>query len=274
VTETAKPPAERNRAVVQSVARSLDLLEALGSGEDFGLVELATRTGLQPSTAHRLLATLIERGYVIRDGTGSRYRLGHEVLRLAGHVQRSTSRLRAVARAHLEAMRRESEETANLLVLEDDAVVYIDQVESPRAVRMSARTGLRVPAHATASGKAMLAFQVDGPLVASLLARRDGLPRLTPHTITSPHDLEEEMARIRRRGWAVDDEEYEEGTMCVAAPVFDHTDIPRIALSISGPAARIRRVEAAALGDLVVAHAREMSAELGYEPQAEAGAGD
>jgi DNA-binding IclR family transcriptional regulator len=249
---------------VQSVARSLGLLEALAASEEAGLVELSERTGLRPSTVHRLLATLVTCGWVVQDRRTSRYRLSHKVLGLVGGAGTRLGRLRSAARPHLVAVRDAVDETANLAVLERDTAVYVDQVESLRAVRMFTEIGRRVPLHASGVGKAMLAFEAPGELEA-LLARAPFEPR-TPRTLTDAPALRTELERIRRRGFATDDEEYEEGVSCVAAAVFNHLGEIEAGISVSAPPARLRRMDLDEVGELVARHAREVSGALGHRP--------
>jgi IclR family acetate operon transcriptional repressor len=247
---------------VQSVVRALDLLEALMDREEVGLVELAERTGLQPSTAHRLLATLARRGYVFQNRATGRYLLSYRVLELAGHVQRRTARLRAAARPYLERARKVSGETANLVVLnEHDEIVYVDQVEGPRAMRMFMETGRSVPAHSAGAGKALLAARA--PEALERLREQEPLRAFTPRTLTTTADLLRDLARIRRRGFSIDNEEHEVGVTCVAAPVHDHTGEAVAAISVSGPTPRMRATGLAELGELLVILTDELSAELG-----------
>jgi IclR family acetate operon transcriptional repressor len=217
--------------LVQSVARSLEILEALATDQELGLVEVANRTGLQPSTVHRLLATLVARGYAVRNEPSGRYSLGYKLAQLAGDRH---DRLRAIARPHLAIVQRETGETANLSILAPPNAIYIDQVDGTRAVRMLARIGAAVPAHASAAGKAMLAHSPATSLAAPPLAA------LTPRTITTPAALERELDAIRARGWALDDEEHETGLGCVAAPILDHRGRAVAALSVSAPIQRVR----------------------------------
>lgn len=252
----------RSRPLVQSVTRSLDLLEALAAPGELGLVELAIRAGLQPSTAHRLLATLTERGYTLQSEETGRYLLGYKLLELASFVNARTTHLRALARPYLASVQRVTGETANLTVFEPPDVIFLDQVEGTRSVRMFTQVGLAVPAHTSASGKAILAYQPPD-VIDALLAGE--LQRLTPRTITDPDKLRKELARIRRRGYAIDNEEHEEGVSCVSAPIFDFEGAVRAAMSVSAPTQRIHSADTAQLGELITGRAAEVSRALGYE---------
>lgn len=251
------------RDSVQSLERAFDLLEALADGEQVALGELATRAGLVPSTAHRLLATLVQRGYVAQNPDSGRYLLGHKLVELASSVERRLALLRGHARTHLERVTAQTGETANLVVLDGDRVVYVDQVEGTRSVRMFTAIGTAALAHTTGSGKAILAFAPSGA-AAALYGHREPLERLTPQTRVTVEALERDFAAIRGRGYALDDEEHELGVGCVAAPVFDHTTRPVAAISVSGPVARILGDQAAGLGALVSRHAGQISAALGH----------
>jgi IclR family acetate operon transcriptional repressor len=256
------------RDSVQSLERALDLLEALAGGDELGVTELASRTQLVPSTAHRLLATLAKRGYVTHNSESGRYVLGYKVVEVATGLQHSLSRLRAVARPHLEGIQKATGETTNLVVRDGNRVVYVDQVEGSRSVRMFTIVGAAALAHTTASGKAILAF---GPseAVASLYEGRTDLEGSTPRTLTTLKALRNDLKRTARRGYAIDNEEHEEGVSCVAVPIFDYAGEACAAISISGPTARILHDGTADLGTLLREHAGEISAALGHKPQDE-----
>ncbi|MEZ5122724.1 MAG: IclR family transcriptional regulator [Solirubrobacterales bacterium] len=245
---------------VRSVLRSLRLMEALADGREMSLTSLAEASGLRPSTTHRLLATLASEGYVGRGDDGQRYRLGHRVAALARSAASSVEDLREAARPTLLALRDDFDETANLIVLDGASIVYIDQVESRRPVRMFTRIGNRVPAHASGGGKALLASLTPDGL--DQVLRGQVLERLTTHTITSREELDSALDVIRRRGWATDDREYDDDVICVAAAFPLPGDPHRAAITVSGPAERMLRHGLARLGEQAAARATAAQAAL------------
>jgi DNA-binding IclR family transcriptional regulator len=247
---------------VQSLDRALDLLEALATADELGVSEIAARTGLVPSTAHRLLGTLVERGYAAQSPTTGRYLIGYKLLELSGGLQDRLGRLRVAARPHLAAIQRETGETTNLVVLEGSSVVYIDKVDGTRSVRLSIEIGRAIPAHTSGAGKALLAWRAPGEVEA--LLGPGPLTASTPRTLTTLEALREDLARIRRRGYSTDNEEFELGVGCVATPVFDHAGAPVAAISVSGPTTRVLHADTADLAGLLREHAEQVSRGLGY----------
>lgn len=234
---------------VRAVVRGLRLLEALAERPSATLAELAAATGLGASTTHRLLATLVGEGYVSRDAATQRYRLGHRVAALSRSAAMPTEALRAAAGPHMTALRDAFDETVNLVVLDGSVIVYVDQAESARPVRMFSRIGNRVPAHASGGGKAILA-QLPPDRLDELLGTGP-LAALTARTVTDPGELRARLDDVRERGWALDDGEYDESVVCVAAAI----PAASAALTISGPAERLRTLDLAAAGERVVAAA-------------------
>lgn len=231
-----RPPEERPRGV-QSVDRALDILEVLAAHPGtLGVTEVAREVGLAQGTAHRLLAALVQRGWVRQDA-GRRYGVGPAAMRLGDASYRE---LGALAGPALRAAVQETGETANLAVLEGRQMVYVAQSPSPHTLRIFAEVGRRVPLHSTAVGKVALAG-LDRDGVRGLLAGLT-LEARTPRTITDPVALEGELDRVAAQGWAVDDEEQELGVRCVAVPVRLHG--LSVALSVSGPTERMTMARA------------------------------
>jgi len=241
-------PAKRARRSVQSVERALDLLEGLAAAEgEVSITSLATRTSLHVSTVHRLLATLLRRGYVRQNPDTSRYYAGARLATLAeGRSRYGELRLRA--RAILASLADQTRETANLTVLDDTAAVYIETAPSPQVVRLFTTVGNRVPLHATGAGKALLAWLPQARREA--LLERVELRAHTTRTIVDGLALGRALDEVRERGYAIDDEEYDEGVRCVAAAVGP-LGAPLAALSVSGPASRLSRQRLVELAPLL-----------------------
>ena len=252
-------PAKRTRRSVQSVDRALDLLEALSAADgEVSITALAGRTGLHVSTVHRLLSTLLRRGYVRQNAETSRYYAGAKLATLAeGRSRYGEMRLRA--RPILRAITESTRETANLVVLDELAAVYIDTVPSPQVVRLFTAIGNRVPLHATGAGKCLLAAMPsagrDG-----LLERID-LRAYTPHTIIEKPALRRSLDEARERGFTIDDEEYDDGVRCVAVPVGGMNDAVA-AISVSAPAHRLSRQRCLELVPMLRRSAAELAAAL------------
>ncbi len=252
---------ELGRPTVQSVDRTLDVLEALATRRGAtGISDLAAQVGLHVSTVHRLLATLVDRGYVRQDPESSRYHLGSRVFTLASAADVHLD-LRLVARAYLERLVRSSGETSNLVTATDREVVYLDQIASLHLVKMFTSPGLRAPLYCTATGKVILAYRDPGELDGSLAGP---FPRHTPHTLTTRAAIDRELASIRRLGYGVDNEEMEEGVRCLAVPIFDRNGACVGALSVSGPTTRMTPQRVERLAPAVRAIADDLSRQLGH----------
>jgi IclR family acetate operon transcriptional repressor len=250
------------RPKVQSVDRTLDVLESLASRRGAtGISELSQLVGLHVSTVHRLLATLVDRGYVRQDPDSSRYHLGSRIFTLASAADVHLD-LRLVARPYLERLMRNSGETANLVTMSEREVVYLDQVASLHLVKMFTAPGMRAPLYCTGTGKVMLAFkgsEVTEPVLAAPMRR------YTSRTIVTRAGLEAELAMIRKNGYCLDNEEMEDGVRCLAVPIFDRRNDCIGAMSVSGPTTRMTLERVEKLSITARAIAGELSRQLGYE---------
>lgn len=259
---------DRRPYVVAAVGRALGILENVDSGvRGTGITELSRRLGLGKSTVHRLCATLEHHGYLTRDPGTGRYRLSLRVFQIGSHALDALD-LPSRAMPALEALGAATAETVHLAVLDGAEVIFIGKVESPRPLRLYSQVGRRCPAHCTAVGKVLLAH-AGGERRALAAART--LKRYTPKTITSAAALERELDEVRRRGYAADEEEFEEGIRCIAAPVHDYRGRVVAALSVSVPAGRLPRQRAASLVDQVLAAARQVSEALGHPAPSDRG---
>ena len=230
----------REPGTVQSVERAFVLLELIAESIDLSLTELSAMIALPAPTIHRLLRTLIRLGYV-RQLANRRYGLGLGLIRLG---DRADTQFAPIARPYLEALARQTGESANLAVLEGNLIVYIAQAPSPHAMRMFTEPGHRAFTHSTGVGKAILASLA--PEQVRKIIDKSGMPAATDETITDMDALAKELKLIKRRGYAIDDGEHEIGVYCYAVPVAG-LPIP-MALSVSGPVFRMTK----ALGAIAV----------------------
>ncbi|BBK31644.1 IclR family transcriptional regulator [Stella humosa] len=220
---------------VKSVAKVLDLLEHLGAaGQPVGISDLARAAGLHVSTAHRLLRTLVRRGYVEQRSDTRRYALGPRVHALGG-AYLGGSDLVGAAYPVIEELRDRLGETIHVAVWDDGQVLEVCHAETTQPVGVSLRLGRRDPAHATAIGKVLMAArgraEVDRLLAGPLVA-------VTGHTVTATAKLRCEIERVRAQDYAVDDEELADGLCCVGVPVRDRHGRVVAGLSVAMPKAR------------------------------------
>ncbi len=245
----------------QVVDRVVDILETFATiGPELGVSDVSRALGLKKATAHRLLASLLRRGLVAQDPVTRRYRLGMKLWELGSLA---TSQLDWVDRVKpfLQHLTDVTGETSHLAVLNDGQVLYVDKVESTRSLRMPSQVGKRLPVHCTGVGKALVAFLPE-EVLKGVLTRR-GMPRMTAHTITDRELFLRQLGEVRERGYAVDNEEIDEGLTCLAAVVRDHTSHVVAAISIAGPTSRLRPETLTDRAREVVGTANAMSRALG-----------
>ena len=256
---------------VQVLDRALSILRLLGERSgDRSLAEVCAGLKLHKSTGHRLLTVLEQNRFVEKSPSTGRYRLGLRLFELGSKAIASLD-LREQSRPHLNMVLHETEETVHFCIFDQSEVLYIEKMEPQRSVRMSSSIGRRAPAYCTAVGKAILAelpvAEVDA------IVHRYGLKSITKNTITTPEALVAELKLIRERGFAIDDEENEEGVRCVGAAVRDYLGRPVAALSVSGPAFRVSKARVLIIAKPVMRAAAALSAELGFKSQASAASG-
>ncbi len=204
-----------------------------GNNDAASLKVLSAETGLHPSTAFRILASLTECGWVERDGSGN-YRHGRKIRQLARHV--GATDLERVALPIMEQLRDQLGETINLTLRQGDEVIYIGRALSRRVMRVEQVIGSRAPLHVTAVGKLMLGEAGDAECRA--YAARTGLPKLTPNTIADVEQLLIAAAQALQHGYALDNEEAEPGVGCIGVLIRDRKGAMVAGLSVSAPIER------------------------------------
>lgn len=244
-------------AEIQSLARGLKIMELLAASDDSaGVTELADELGIDKSSASRLVQTLVNYGYAEQDTQTRRYRLGPQVVRLSRSLL-TRMPLRDEAKPFLRELVDRTGECAHLAILAQDQALYIDQVESRASLRVTTGVGTLAPLHCTALGKVLLAFDPS-------LSLPDEMPRFTPRTITDQHTLRIHLEQTRRQGYAVDDEEYDYGVRCVAAPVHDYRGKVVGAVGISGPAGRISLEHIPQFAEAVMSASKSLSDRMSF----------
>jgi DNA-binding IclR family transcriptional regulator len=248
---------------LQALDRAFAVLDLLSSSSaPMGLAEIAAALDLHKSTAHRFLMVLERHRIVERTPTG-KFRLG---LRLSDFGSRAIEQydLRDRAQLHLKTLVAEVEETAHLCILEKTHMVYIDKQEPERTIRMISRVGASSPIHCTAVGKAILAT-MSRPRVEEMLQAVQ-LERFTRRTMTSREALLKELDRTSRRGYAVDDEEREEGVRCAGMAILDGRGEAVAAVSISGPSFRVTMQKIPSIAGKLMTCVKGIQHDLGFIP--------
>jgi DNA-binding IclR family transcriptional regulator len=255
-------------APVGVISKVLLILEALqGSSAGLGLKAICDLTGIHKSTAHRFLKHLEREGYLLRTEAGA-YLIGPRLSQMSARGNQGAT-LQAVARPILWELWKSTQETVNLAVLDQGTVLYVDVIESPHEFRLSSRVGTRRSLHVTALGKALAAFlpaEARENVLSTITFQKS-----TDRTIMNLLQFRQELEKIRRQGYAVDDEEAVQGARCVSAPILNSESEPIAAVSVSGPVTRVSPNQVAGLAGAVTSAARGISAAMGLsQPEPEA----
>lgn len=244
---------------VRAVDRALDVLMCFNrQTPELSMTQIGEQIGIHKSTVHRLLATLEHRRFVQRDPETGMYRLGIRLLQMA-YLTLEQNDLRRLAAPFMQRLGQQFQENIHLAILDDSEVVYLSIIESPQRVKLAAAVGQRLPAYATASGKAILAF-LPSNMVQRILDQ--GMPQLTPRTQTSPNAFFEDVHSIRERGFAISEQEFEDDINAVAAPLFDPEGQPIASIAVASPAFRLTHERMMQIGPVLVAATGEISQEV------------
>jgi len=250
---------------LHSLDRAVSVLEVLSMSDvPLGLAEICQRMGLHKSTAHRSLMVL-ERSMLIERTGENRFRLGMKLHEL-GNRAVEQSDLRSRVHPFFRRLSTQVGETVHLSVLRDTSIVYLDKMEPKHRIRMACRVGITNPVYCTSMGKAMLAFQPEKS-IEQVIAKIRFTP-FTHKTLRSPEALLKSLERVRRRGYAIDDEEIEVGVRCIGAPIFNEDHEPVAAVSVSGPSSRITAQSVPDIAEHLLRCCRDISASLNWKHRA------
>lgn len=247
---------------IQVIDRAFDILELLSDvKEGMGVTEIANRIGLNKSTVHRILMSMASRGYIERAAGKGVYRNGLKLVDLAS-VHLNSVELKTEARPFLRELTARMNLATHLAILDGSEAVYIDKVEVESSLRLYSQIGRRISVHCSALGKCLLSGLTDSEVAERL--RKCEFKRHTGNTLSGRQVLTRQVEAVRQRGYAVDDQEHEEGIRCLAAPVRDYRGKVVAAISLTGPASVVSPDRDAEIGDMVMHTAREISRRLGH----------
>jgi DNA-binding IclR family transcriptional regulator len=264
--DTAPATTQNERgARLSSVTTAVRLLKMFSEGEaEIGVTSLSRRLGVAKSTVYRLASTLVAEGMLEQNPETEKYRLGIALFAL-GALVRQRMDLSTEGRPYIFDLREATNETVHLAVLDRAEIMYVYDLESTQAIRMSANLGARKPALCTAEGRAILAFHP--PEVVEPMLREGFRPR-TPKTETEPEALRARLAEVRQLGYAREDEQSELGMRSIAAPIRDSSGLVVGAVGMAGPLQRLSNETLARYAPLVVETANVISIRLGYKARA------
>lgn len=243
---------------IRSVIRALSTLEAFFDADELGIKDLSNITGLPTSTIQRIVDTLEVKNYLVQNPSTLKYRLGIAASKLAESSNRNYYWVQH-AKKYLEKLAEKHDETLNLAIMQGSNIVYMDSIASKKILRPNLHSGMRFPLFCTGLGKCILAFQPEAILEEHL---KVPVQAFTTKSLTDPEDIRAEMERIRKRGVAVDDEEFQEGLVCIAAPIVNAKGTSIAAISMSVPKIRLTTEREKEIIEDLKATAKEVSNDL------------
>lgn len=247
---------------IQVAERLFQVIEVLAENGPMGIMELSGILGFHKSTTHRLVASLQYMGYIRQDEESLKYALSLKFLDIGSKILEQTN-MAALIHPSLKRLSEQIGETVHLVRREGIEAVYIDKVESSvSSIRLVSRVGSRIPLYCSGVGKALLAELSDEEI--GILWDQSPIRQLTPHTIMTLNALMERIGEVRERGYALDDEENEEGVRCIAVSLKDYHKEPVYAISISAPVGRMTDGRIQELAAYVLDLKKELSKTLGF----------
>jgi len=251
----------KQSSTFHAVERISRILRCIAESEtDLGVMQISQETGLHKSTASRLLSALYKEELVEKNPETGKYRLGLGLVNLAGAMLERLN-LPQIAQPYLRALAEITQETINISVLDGAECINIESVRSPKSIRYAGQLGRRTPLHCTSTGKVLLTFMSPKQRQEIL---SQSLTAYTQHTIIDPNALRKELAGVYNQGYAISNEEFEEGLVAIAAPIRDRSGEVIASLSISGPTYRMDSNKLTEFTPPLLETAQNISSQLGY----------
>lgn len=247
---------------VKSILKAFQIIEELDRFGELSIAELSQSLSMNKATVHRLVNTVKEAGYVVQSADTKKYANSIKLYTIGSHIVQRAG-VKEVARPYLEAVAEKTKETINLSMYSGHQIVYIDMIESASAIKVGVRIGTALPMYCTGMGKSVLAFLSEEALHEVL--HNTSFQKRTAHTVENKEQLLEQLEGIRKNGCAMDNEEFAEGLISFAAPIFDHQNYPIAAVSISMPKLRYDESAHKQYVALIKGTASKISKELGHE---------
>jgi len=252
----------KDRYLINSIIRAYNVLRCFsGEKTHFKISEIAHQLQLDRSTTYRILLSLEKCGFVEKDKKTGEYSLGVATFETGNTYLRRMDFIQ-ISKPIMADLALEVRETVHLAVLSDTEIVYVDKVDSPRTLGVMSKIGQRAPVYCTALGKVLLAHQPNDEL--SRIVQQIKLKPFTRNTISSKRKLVEELRKIRKQGYALDQKEYEQDVECIGAPIRNHLGNTIAAISISGPQRKINTPQEKQFIGHVVKAAASVSSKMGY----------
>lgn len=248
---------------VKSVDKALSIIDSLSDFDELSLGDISQIMKLDKATSHRLIGTLKNAGYIDQNPLNKKYSLSYKLFEIGNKIIDKKG-LRKIAEPFIEDCSRQVGETVNLGIRNKGNIIYIDKIESHETIKVGLHIGKKIPLYCTGLGKVILAFyskeEFDGIITSS------DFIMFTKHTVKDKDQLESQLKRIREDGYFIDNEEYIDGLVCIAAPIFDHQRHPIAAISISVPKYRYDTKEnKEEYTELITETAKKISEKFGYK---------
>ena len=246
---------------IKSIEKALDLLELLSDNKkEMGITEIGKELHMGVSTVYRILTTLKCRGYIVRNQQTSKYMLGVKLFVLGCKVQNTTNLVKIVT-PFLQRLSQNTNETINFAILEGREAICLFRIKSQEMLRTDIEIGTKLPAHCTSIGKVLLAFLSEYEF-RMLYGDNEKLPTFTPNTISSVEELKKCLKKIKKQGYAIDEEEFKIGINCLAIPIINNVGKAIAAISIAGPVLRFNLLKMEKTKSMLIALSRDISKQL------------